>query len=123
MTVTITRNPSTGALPAAFRAEYGSSQAGQNRVHVLVNGTLDVTLAPAALASGQLVLLFATMADAIAMRAAHAAVGTFTLTDTDVPAAGMTYVVAPGDGALQLAKADEDGHTWQLTINYQQVAP
>lgn len=121
MTVTVTRTPSTGTLPPAFRAEYTDSQAGQNRLHVLANGSLEVTLAPAGLRSGQLVLLFARLADAVAMRAAHAGVATFTMTDSDVPAASMAYVVAPAGDSLQLAKAAEDAGAWQLTIAYQEV--
>lgn len=124
MTVTITRTPSAGAAIApAFRAEYASSQAGQNRLHVLANGGLDVTLYPAGLAAGSLVLLYEQLADAMSCRAAHAAAGVFTLVDDDVPAAGMRYVVAPGDQSLLLAKADtiDDGSLWQVTIAYQQV--
>lgn len=120
----ITRTPATDVpIPPAFRVEYGSSQAGQNRLHQLADGGLDVSLVPAAAAAGTLTLLFATMADALACRAAHADLGVFTLTDQALPIASMRYVLAPGDSALQLAKADQadDGSVWQLSVAYQQV--
>lgn len=122
--VIINRTPAaSSSIPPAFRVEYGSTQAGQNRLHQLANGGIDVSLMPAALAAGTLTLLYESMADALACRAAHAELGVFDLTDQAVPLASLRYVVAPGDGALQLAKADQadDGSVWQLSISYQQV--
>lgn len=121
--VLISRTPAAASIPPAFRVEYGSTQAGQNRLHQLANGGIDVSLMPAALAAGTLTLLYESMADALACRAAHADLGVFDLTDQAVPLASLRYVVAPGEGSLQLAKADQadDGSVWQLSISYQQV--
>lgn len=120
----ITRTPGTSApIPRAFRVEYGSTQAGQNRLHLLASGGVDVSLVPAALAAGTLTLLYESLDDALACRAAHADLGVFYLQDEAVPAASMRYVVAPGETSLQLGKADQadDGSVWQLSITYQQV--
>lgn len=99
---------------------YQTNQTGRNVLHdILGRADFDVSLRTAGLRSGTLNLLFGTEADAQAARVFHAAAARFTYTDTDVPSAGMVYVL---DAAQMTLELDPDTQRkWTLAVPYQEV--
>lgn len=120
---TITRVPAMAAPiqpKLTERASYSRTSASANVVHPIVGRSdVEATLRPAGLAAGTLTLIFPSRATAFAAEAAHRAVGIFTLTDTDVPEASMSYIVQ-GQIVLSLPPG---GSLWQLAVGFQQVLP
>lgn len=118
MTTTVT-DGITSVIPALM-VGYTHTRRSGNVVHEIVGdpaGSPD--LAPAGLRSGDITLLFAVQADAFTADTLHAAGVVLTLTDSDVPAVNMTYILAPGSTArLEL---DDTRSVWLLTVAYQEV--
>lgn len=123
MPQTITRLPALAApiVPTLTdRASYSASRDSRNQLHPIVGrADVEATLRPAGLRAGTMVLLFSSRAAAFAAWEAHAGVGIFTLTDTDVPSASMAYVT---QGTSQ-CELQADSATWQLSIGFQEVLP
>jgi hypothetical protein len=90
-------------------------------VHRIIGrGDPDVTLQPAGLRSGTLDFLCASYADADSVVVLLTTPGVLTLTDDDVPSAGMAFVVT-GD---LLAREDDQGTSrWIVSVPYAEVAP
>jgi hypothetical protein len=78
----------------------------------------DVTLAPATQRRGTLRLVYTTEAAAAACERIHAGTAILTFTDSDLPTAGMTYVV---DGSITRQLDPESRFLWTVTIDYQEV--
>ena len=64
-------------------------------------------------------MLYLTEADAFACATLHEQPTTFTLTESDRPAVGMTYV---RDGSASV-RLEENANTWIVTVSYQEVTP
>lgn len=122
MTQTITRVPALASpiTPDLLeQAGYSVSVEVRNQVVPIPTGGVQVALFPAGPRSGTMGLLFKDRASAYAAFVAHQAAATFTLTDTDVPQATMTYAVA---GQLGLALAEGDDDTWRVSVGFQELA-
>lgn len=119
---TITRTPALAApiVPdLTDRSTYDAAREVRTQVHPIVaRADVEVTLHPAGLRTGTMQLVFSDRAAAFAAWQAHAEVGVFTLTDTDVPAAGMAYVVV---NTLQLTMDPETDGAWLLRVGFQEV--
>ncbi|WP_024357804.1 hypothetical protein [Leucobacter chironomi] len=95
----------------------------QNRVHELLSGRVAVTLAPPALRSGSLGLLFDSEAAAAACVELHATGSVFSLEEPDRPSLEMTYVLAEGGGIeSEYLKDHTDADLWMVRIDYQEVS-
>jgi len=90
-------------------------------VHRIIGRTdPDVTLQPAQLRSGTLQLLMTDGLTAATAVAVLSTPGVATLTDTDVPAVNMAFVVT---GQLDSQMDTQDMRRWTVTVPYQEVTP
>lgn len=113
---------SAGVITPRLVIGWETSRPVRTIVHSVLGRTdPDITLRGVGLRAGTLRLLFSTGAEATAAGAVFATPQTLTLTDTDVPAIGMAFVVAGGDLAAQLDP--ETRRLWTLAVPFQEVAP
>lgn len=115
---TITRADAATTSPLAVEG-YSTDYEGRSVTHDLIGGGIAVTAVPQRLRSGTLELLYEDAADAWAAVALHLSTLTFTLTDPDVPQAGMTYL----PGTVSPALEDETRFLWTVSVQYQEVEP
>lgn len=119
MTVTITH----GAVimtPRLVLDGYESVRSSGNLAHeVLGSNEPDITFGTASLRRGRLQLFFLTQTPAIACEVQHIQPGVFTLVDTDISSAGMTYVPV---GEITTRPDPRTGR-WIVTIDYREVLP
>lgn len=116
MTTTLTRGDHV--VTPDLVLNYESSAESSNKFHLIIGGTLDVSLGNDLPRSGRLELFFLTFDDAEQARQLHSAPGVWTLADTDWPGLGMSYVRR---GAMEHILEDETRNRWLLTIGYQEV--
>jgi len=116
MTTSLARGTTT-VTPTAVLGYSSTRQTGNSLHDVLGRADMDVTFGAAGLRSLSLKFLFPTLAQALAAEALHASVGKITLTDTDLPLLGMTYVCS---GAIAV-ELDDDSQMWFLTVDVQEV--
>lgn len=124
--LTVTADGYVQVIPSAFTGTtspqlvlgYDTARAGRNIVHDLIGGGIAVALIKPRLRSGRLELLYPVEADAWACLALHGLETTFQLTDTDVPAIGMRYVL---DGEIELRLDEQTQAVWIVTVPYQEV--
>lgn len=119
MSATITRNADAASTTPTLVLGYETRREGRNTVHDLIGGGIAVALANARPRAGTLTLFYPHEADAWAALALFDAETTFTLTSTDRPSIGMTFVTMGSDLALD----DRTRDHWQLDIEYQEVIP
>jgi hypothetical protein len=121
MSATITANNGAGSITATtILSPYETSSAGRNVIHQLIGGGTAVSLVGGDLRSGTFDALFITETDAWTCGTLHRQKTTFTLTDTDRPVVGMTYVV---DGTVTVALDPSTLDVWTVTVGYQEVTP
>lgn len=109
----------TTTIAPALVLGYDTAQPTRNVFHdILGRPDPDVSLAPAALRSGTLSLLFLTAGEAQAARAVVTDAVVLTLTDVDVPETDMRFVVS-GDIATTL---DTETYLWTIDVPYREVA-
>lgn len=122
MPQTITAVPALAApiVPDLLeRASYDASSDSRNQLHVIIGREdIEATLYPGGLRAGTLVLLFASRAAGFAAFAAHQQAAVFTLTDTDVPEASMSYVTA---GPVRLTLDQQGARAWALSVQFAEV--
>lgn len=119
MTQTISAVPALAApiVPDLVQA-YDWTSASRNQLHPIYGrADVEATLHPAGLRSGTMLLVFQTKAAAFTAYAALRGVGIFTLTDTDVPEASLTFIV---QDQLNLKKTD-GRITWTVSVGFQEV--
>lgn len=98
-----------------------STQNARTVVHpVIGRPDPDVTLRPHTPRTGQLRMLTLNEADAHALAALHTQGLVLTLTDTDLPALGMSYVAS---GPVTVALDDATRRRWVVTVDYTEVTP
>lgn len=101
---------------------YTASREARTIVHDIINrSNPDVTLRAPGLRRGSFRCLFPVQGDAIA---AYGTLGTpqvFTITDPEVPAVGMSFVVAEGD--LDIELDDETRAAWWVIVPFVEVNP
>lgn len=118
MTTTIT-DGITSVIPDLYLG-YSHRRRSGNILHGVIGAPEgSPSLEPAGLRSGSVTFLFSSQADAFDADELHTAGVILTLTDTDVPAVNMTYMLAEG-GACDLEQ-DPERVVWLLTIEYQEV--
>lgn len=118
MSATITH--SGGTITPTSMTQWGSSAEARTIMHpILGRADDDVTFRPASLRRGELTLVFATAADAVAARRAVLVPQVLTLAHSDVPNVGMAFVVADGDVSDVIGQALQ----WTLTIPFREVLP
>jgi hypothetical protein len=118
---TITATNGAGTTSPLEVLGYETNRESRNIVHDLIDGGIAVALISPRPRSGELRLLYPNEAEAWASLALHAQETSFALIDGDVPAVGMTYVVAPG--SVRLTLDPETNAAWTLTVPYQEIEP
>lgn len=108
----------TASISPALVLGYQTARESQNIVHDLIGGGIAVTMIRPRPRSGTLELFFLTEADGFAALTSHGAETTFTLSDSDRPSVGMTYVT---DGAIDLELDEATRTRWVLRVGYQEV--
>lgn len=118
MTSLITPNDGTTVnVSPTLVLGYQTARESQNVVHDIIGGGIAVTLIRPRPRSGTLELFFTDEAAAFAALELHARETSFTLSDTDRPRIGMTYVV---DGATNM-RLTEDRKRWEVSVDFQEV--
>ncbi|WP_156172660.1 hypothetical protein [Microbacterium sp. Ag1] len=101
---------------------YESEREGGTIVHpILGRREPDVTLRPAGLDAGKLVLLFDVEADALTARNALSAAGVFRLV-SDERTIGMYFVVPEGE-RLSFRLNDDTRDDWVVEVPFHEVTP
>ncbi|WP_295012489.1 hypothetical protein [uncultured Microbacterium sp.] len=119
MTTTITAG--TATITPLLVEGYTAARDGGALVHrILGSSAPDVTLRPAGMRTGSLVLLFDVEGTARAAWTALSGAVVAVLTDTD-RAIGMSFVVPDGQ-PLSLALDDVTRRHWHLTVPFQEVS-
>jgi len=119
MGTTITH--SAGVITPELVDGYEATREVRTVVHDIINRTNpDVTFRAPGPRSGSLRCLFPVQADAIAAYGVLSTPQVFTLTDPDVPAVGMSFIVAGGD--LTIALDDNTRGVWWVTAPFVEVA-
>lgn len=112
---------STGTITPQLIDGYQAASEARTIVHPIINREdPDVSLRVAGLRSGSFRCLFPAQADALAAFAVFRTPQVLTLNDPDVPAVGMSFVVAEGDISIEL-----DGDTrsvWWVTVPFREVS-
>ena len=123
MTATITADNGAGTTsPLTILSPWETAIQSRNVVHGLIGGGLVVSLVAPWPRAGEFQALYETEAAAFACVDLHKAESSFTLTETDRPHVGMTYVLAEG-GGVRVALDDETLTAWVVTVDYQAVTP
>jgi hypothetical protein len=119
MTATISAVTGAGTTsPTTVLSPYEATNRSRNVIHDLIGGGIAVSIVAPNPRSGVLELLYPTEAEAEAARQLHLLETGFTLTDTETPSIGMTYVV---DGEVSI-RLDEDTLTqWILAVGFQET--
>ncbi|RZU64609.1 hypothetical protein EV379_0912 [Microterricola gilva] len=100
---------------------YEATRQGRNIIHPIIGRPdPDVTLAPAALRTGTLSLLFKDEPTAAGCMTMHAAAAVFTVDRDDLPGASMRYVVA---GRIGVTLDPATLLRCVVTVDFQEVAP
>lgn len=118
MSSTITATSGAGTTSPTLILGYATSRESRNIVHDIIGGGIAVALVAPRPRSGDLRLFYPEEADAWAALALHGHETTFSLTDTDRPGIGMTYVV---NGSVSLALDEQTRTRWTVTVPYQEV--
>lgn len=114
---TITANDLGSETTPLLVTGYETRRESRTIIHRLLNGGVVAALREPDPRSGDLVLLYATEADAKLCADMHARATTFTLTDEDLETIAMTYVVTGIGNVLE----DQTRALWLVTISYQEV--
>lgn len=121
MTSTITH--AGGIITPTLIDGYEAERQARNVVHEIINRSApDVTLRAPGLRRGSLKCVFAAQLDAVAAFGNLSIPQVFTITDTDVPSLGMTFVVPDGE-VIRIALDDQTRHTWIVTLPFAEVLP
>ena len=72
-------------------------------------------------ATGELTFVYLEEAAARAGRELHRAASAFTVTDTEHPTFGMTYIL--GTGGTRLEQSPETQKAWKLVVSFREVLP
>jgi len=119
MTSTVTNT--AGTLTPVLINGYRSARAARNVLHPIIGSAApSVTLRAAGLRTGTLAMLCETLADALALEAAHAAAGTLQLEDSDLPALNMLYV---SSGSIEVELDTSTGTMWWVRAEFQEILP
>lgn len=120
MTTTITAGSAT--ITPLLVEGYEATRAGGALVHQILGAAApDVTLRPAGMRTGTLVLLFSDEAQAHAADSALAGAVIAALVDT-TRSIGMSFVIPDGQGIALALDATTRNH-WHLSVPFQEVAP
>ncbi|PVE76099.1 hypothetical protein [Microbacterium testaceum] len=114
---TITANNGTGTTTPAAIEGYNPSRESRNIIYDLLDGSIAVVYVAPRPRSGTLKMLYRNQADAFAAYNLHASPTAFTLSSTDLPAIGMSYVL---DGALDI-DVDAEMGLWWVSVGFQEV--
>jgi hypothetical protein len=118
MSATITANNGAGTTSPLVVLGYETELPGRNIIHDLIGGGIAVALVAPRPRAGVLRMGYEVEADAWAALTLHAEKSAFTLTETDRPAVGMSYVL---NGAARLILEDQTRNLWQIEVPYQEV--
>ncbi len=120
MATTITH--SAGAITPSVMDGYQASRAARTVVHQILNRSApDVTFRAPGLRTGTFTLVFGAQSDAIDAYGVLSIGQVFTLTDPDVTAVGMEFVVADGDLVIRLDT--ETRSVWVIEVPFHEVIP
>lgn len=100
---------------------YSAERPSRNRVHTIIGvSSPDVTLEAAGLRMGTLEFLLETFADALALEAMLSQALVFTVTDSDLTALSMSFVVDEG-GRIRVQLDPETRDRWTVSVDFQEV--
>lgn len=111
------RNGAGSTAPVVIDG-YETSRESRNVVHDLIGGGIAVTLILPRPRSGELTLRYTSETQAWGALALLSNESAYTLTDSDRPGIGMTFVVN-GDVALSLDEDTRD--TWTVQVPFQEI--
>jgi hypothetical protein len=121
MTATISATNGAGtSTPELVLSPYETAWQSRNVVHDLIGGGIAVSIVPPRPRAGVFDALYLTESDAFGCAELHQQPTTFTLTESDRPQVGMTYVI---EGAVTVRLDEETQNVWIVTIGYQEVTP
>jgi hypothetical protein len=86
--------------------------------NVLGRGDPDVALMPASPRNGTLVFIYGTEAEALTCETLHSGIRVLTFADSDLPTAGMTYVV---DGQISRRLDPNTLVLWSVSVDFREV--
>ncbi len=116
-TLIVPNNGTTQNTSPTLVLGYETARESQNVVHDIIGGGVAFTLIRPRPRAGTLELFFSDESAAFQALNMHALETSFTLTDTDRPVVGMTYVV---DGSVSIRLTD-DRKRWVVSVGYQEV--
>lgn len=120
MATTITHTG--GTITPTLVDGYSASVEPGNLVHLVPNRAApDYALREAGLRTGELTLVFAGQAAAVAAFAALRVKQVLTLTSTDVPTISMSFIIFGGTLRLELDRTTRKA--WTVIVPYQEVTP
>lgn len=109
-----------GSTIPLLLTQYAGGRTTQHIVHEIIGRSdPDVTFAPTQTRAGELTLLYESLELVGQARDLLALPGPITLTQKDMPALSMTFVV-PG-GELTIAPDQEDPSLWTITVPFREV--
>lgn len=113
---------SFGSITPEVVDGYTASREARTVVHPILNRSdPDITLRATGLRTGSLSCVFKDQASAITAYGILSVAQVLTLTDPEVPAVDMSFVVAEGD--LEIALDDETREVWIVTVPFVEVSP
>ncbi|HWU29340.1 MAG TPA: hypothetical protein VN041_09655 [Microbacterium sp.] len=120
MVTTITH--SSGIIVPDIMDGFDAARDAGTLIHpVLGSPDPDVSLRPAGRRSGELRLVFSSAAGAVTAETVLAVPQVLALSDPDVGAVAMSFVVAGGQ--LRVEIDDETRSAWVLSVPFQEVSP
>jgi hypothetical protein len=119
MTATISAVSGAGTTqPITVLSPYEVAYRSRNVIHDLIGGGIAVSIVAPNPRAGNLALLYGSEEEAQAAALLHLQETGFTLTDTETPSVGMTYVV---DGEVTVALDQDTLTQWVVTVGFQET--
>lgn len=114
----ITARNGAGSTAPVLIDGYEASRESRNVVHDLIGGGIAVTLILPRPRSGELTLRYDAEVQAWGALALLSHESAYSLTDSDRPGVGMTFVV---NGDVTLALDEDTRDTWTVQVPYQEI--
>ncbi|WP_217584865.1 hypothetical protein [Microbacterium sp. GbtcB4] len=103
---------------------YQASRTTRSIVHDILNRpNPDITFRPAGLRRGEFRCLFMDQADALSAYAALSVPQVLSISDADVPAIDMSFVIGPEGEQLDIELDDDTRSAWWIVVPFVEVIP
>lgn len=115
---------STGTVTPELIDGYQATRPTRTIVHDIINRPHpDITFRPAGLRRGEFRCLFPDQADALSAYAALSIPQVLAISDPDVPAIDMSFIVGPEGESLAIELDDETRDAWWIVVPFVEVSP